>query len=435
MTPTIKPDLPRDSGFVLVVVAFFIVVLSILVLQFGYLARLDARMAVNFRDATEAAALARAGVAQAIALLQEDALEDEKGDEEEKAAEASADQPRRGRRSPEPEPETAEGKDKEKEGKDDLNEVWAVAQSPVKLGGGEFIFSIVDEDRKFNVNLVAEEAVEEVEELRQKKEKKEEEGTEEKEGETAGAAQARKKDEKKAADETAAAGEEGEEEKVEETKINEEVRDKLIVLFDELDLSASKDLVKNIIDWIDLDDDGDAEDKSYSLLEPPYRCRNAPLESVGELALIKDLGPRMLDGERLREEISETKKGEEKPSAKLDDDAFLGLRRYLTVYSDGLINVNTAPEEVLRAWLGEDQADLAADIVSAREKEPFAKTDEIKEAIGEDIPSKVLEKMKVKSAYFTILSEGRSGGVAARLRAVVQRLPEEIRIMYWRYES
>jgi len=418
----------RESGAVLVIVAFFVVVLSILVLQFGYLARLDARMAANFRDATEAAALARAGVAQAIALLQEDALEDEKGEEE--TEEASAAQPRRGRRQEET---AGQGQDQESEGHDDLSEAWAVARAPVKLAGGEFVFSIVDEDRKFNVNLVAEEAVAEVEELRQEPEKKEEE-TEKKEGEEKDGAQETKAEEKKTADEAAKEGEE-EEEEVEETKIDEEVRDQLIVLLDELDLSASKDLAKNIIDWIDIDDDGDAEDKSYSLLEPSYRCRNAPLESIGELALIKDIGPKMLDGERLREEIPETKEGEEKPSPRADDDAFAGLRRYLTVYSDGLINVNTAPEEVLRAWLGEDQADLAADIVSAREKEPFAKMDEIKEAIGEDIPSKVLEKMKVKSAYFTILAEGRSGGVAVRLRAVVQRLPDEVRIIYWRYES
>ncbi len=424
---------PSEAGAILVVVAFFIVILSILVLQFGYLSRLDARMAYNFRDATEAAALARAGVAQAIALLQEDALEDEKGEEEEEGAETVAEQPRRGRHE-EPKAEESGQQDEKAEGQDDLSEPWAVARPPQKLAGGVFVFSIVDEDRKFNVNLLAEEAVEEVEKLRQKPEKKEEEkAKEEKEGDAEEGAGKKEAVEKKTGGEEAAEGEE--EEEVEETKIDEEVRDRLVVLFDDLDLSAAKDLVKNIIDWIDSDDDGDAEEKSYSLLEPPYRCRNAPLESVGELALIKDLGPKLLDGERLREEIPETKEGEEAAPTPSDDDVFGGLRRYLTVYSDGLINVNTAPEEVLRVWLGEDQADLAAEIVAAREKKPFSKTDEIKEAIGEEIPSKVLEKMKVKSAYFTILSEGRAGSGAARLRAVVQRLPEEIRIIYWRYES
>ena len=420
----------RETGVVLVVVAFFIVVLSILVLQFGYLARLDARMASNFRDATAASALARAGMAQAIALLQDDALDDEKGDEEKEEGAAPTPPPRRGRRRQEPAQEK-----KDEKGKDDLSEAWAQAQAPVKLGGGEFVFTIVDEDRKFNLNLLADGAVAEVEGKRQKLEAKEEKqgeaGQEEKK--TADQKPAEKKDaqEAKGAEEK----KEGEEEdEVKETKINEEIQEKLVALFDELDLPGPKDLVKNIIDWIDVDDDGDAEEKSYSLLDPAYRCRNAPLETIGELAMIKDFGPKILDGERVREEIPEAKEGEEETRPP-EEDTFPGLRRYLTVYSDGLVNVNTAPEEVLRIWLGEDQADLAEAIVSAREEKPFAKTDEIKEAIEEDIPSKVLEKFKVQSSYFTILSEGRVGRVASRLRAVVQRLPDEIRIVYWRYES
>ncbi|MCX6348889.1 MAG: type II secretion system protein GspK [Candidatus Aureabacteria bacterium] len=416
-----------EAGVVLVVVAFFIVVLSILVLQFGYLARLDARMASNFRDATEASALARAGVAQAIALLQDDALDDEKGDEEKAEGADPTPPPRRGRRMQEPAQEK-----KDEKGKDDLSEGWAQVQAPVKLGGGVFVFTIVDEDRKFNLNLLADEAVAEVEGKRQKLKAKEEEQKEEGEEKTAGQKLAEKKD----AGWTASSEEkkEGEEDEVKETKINEEIQEKLVALFDDLGLSGPKDLVKNIIDWIDADDDGDAEENSYSLLDPAYRCRNAPLETIGELALIKDFGPKILDGERVREEIPEAKEGEVETRPP-EEDTFPGLRRYLTVYSDGLVNVNTAPEEVLRIWLGEDQADLAEAIVSAREEKPFGKTDEIKEAIEEDIPSKVLEKFKVQSSYFSILSEGRVGRVASRLRAVVQRLPDEIRIVYWRYES
>jgi DNA uptake protein ComE-like DNA-binding protein len=55
-----------------------------------------------------------------------------------------------------------------------------------------------------------------------------------------------------------------------------------------------------IIDWRDADSDvseGGAEDEIYERLNPPYRCKNAPFESMDELFLVYGIDLEMLFGE------------------------------------------------------------------------------------------------------------------------------------------
>jgi len=71
--------------------------------------------------------------------------------------------------------------------------------------------------------------------------------------------------------------------------------------------------------------------------------------------------------------------------------------------------------------------------------------DEVEEALEEDIPDRLLERLKVKSDYFTIISDGFIGKkpesgepdrrTRARIRAVVRRGDDKIQIIYWRFES
>lgn len=53
----------------------------------------------------------------------------------------------------------------------------------------------------------------------------------------------------------------------------------------------SAELAASIIDWRDTNDEltpGGAENETYLLLPEPYQCKNAPLETVEEILLIKD---------------------------------------------------------------------------------------------------------------------------------------------------
>jgi type II secretory pathway component PulK len=61
-------------------------------------------------------------------------------------------------------------------------------------------------------------------------------------------------------------------------------------------------LAAAIIDWRDTDSDVSdqgAEDETYQRLNPPYRCKNGPFESVDELRLVAGMTPEILFGEDL----------------------------------------------------------------------------------------------------------------------------------------
>jgi general secretion pathway protein K len=52
------------------------------------------------------------------------------------------------------------------------------------------------------------------------------------------------------------------------------------------------DLTNSIIDWLDTDSEvtmGGAEDEHYTSLEPPYRAKNCPMDSIEEILLVKGM--------------------------------------------------------------------------------------------------------------------------------------------------
>ena len=97
-----------------------------------------------------------------------------------------------------------------------------------------------------------------------------------------------------------------------------------------LSQEQSEEIVASLKDWMDSDNEltaGGAESDYYLRLPRPYACKNAPLDCMEELLMVKGITKDLYYGT------------EDKP----------GLVRCLTVYGDGKININTAPEEVLRA--------------------------------------------------------------------------------------
>jgi type II secretory pathway component PulK len=86
------------------------------------------------------------------------------------------------------------------------------------------------------------------------------------------------------------------------------------------------ELVANLVDWTDADTvrlyQGGDEDSIYQRLEPPYKARNAPFDTLDEI--------RLVDGWN-------------------DDGVWQRLGKNLTIYGDGKVNVNTAREPVIRA--------------------------------------------------------------------------------------
>jgi type II secretory pathway component PulK len=63
--------------------------------------------------------------------------------------------------------------------------------------------------------------------------------------------------------------------------------------------NMTADTANSIIDWVDTDTtprQGGAESDYYSGLNPPYNCKNGPLDSIEELLLVKGVTPQLLFG-------------------------------------------------------------------------------------------------------------------------------------------
>ena len=63
---------------------------------------------------------------------------------------------------------------------------------------------------------------------------------------------------------------------------------------------VTEEIADSIIDWRDADANpgaAGAEDSYYLALDPPYRCKNQPFESVEELLLVRGVTPEILYGE------------------------------------------------------------------------------------------------------------------------------------------
>lgn len=188
------------------------------------------------------------------------------------------------------------------------------------------------------------------------------------------------------------------------------------------------EIVSSIIDWIDEDgitEPGGAEEPYYKGLPRPYPISNSRLRTVGEIALVKGVGSILLD------------RGEEDIPP---------LRRFITVNGDpsGLININTAPVEVLISLTPDDveginyfiDRDLALEVVRVREEAPFGSKTELKERVmdfHEDLFNQISPLIDVKSSHFSARVLGETEQASSRASGVFQRAGDgQVRLVYYR---
>ena len=179
-------------------------------------------------------------------------------------------------------------------------------------------------------------------------------------------------------------------------------------------LGVKEERLNPVLDWLDADDierqDG-AEGYFYQNLEEPYSCANGPLLTVGQIFLVRG----MREFERF---------GEKKDKKLMD---------FLTIYSDGKININTAPREVLES-LGESMdGALASAIVESRKEEPFESIDDLRKVPGMDgeVIAEISPWITVKSATFSIEAHVNCNGAVASIRTVAQRQGNKAKLIYW----
>ena len=180
-----------------------------------------------------------------------------------------------------------------------------------------------------------------------------------------------------------------------------------------LDDRKANEIVDSIKDWIDADNSATgygAETSYYSSLDPPYEAKNAQLDCIEELLMVKGITNEIFNGTK------------EKP----------GLAGFVTADSDGAINVNTAPKMVLRALSDNITVELADKIDEYRRKDGNnLSSTQWFDMAGVTIPSGLIT---VKSNYFKIISTGKMKNMEQSLSGVVKRSGKSIQIVKWRQD-
>ncbi len=177
-------------------------------------------------------------------------------------------------------------------------------------------------------------------------------------------------------------------------------------------------IVDSILDWIDTDNlrrlNG-AEDEYYLSLPVPYRARNAPLDTLEELLLVKGVTPAILFGN------SEQK----------------GIIYYLTIYgTSSKININAAPREVLAALPG-ITPEAVQRMIDQRERVEFKSVQDIQAVSGLNLSTFGQYIDMAETNVYSIESTGFLGGQKQGygIRAVVSAETTIPRFFYYKTPS
>lgn len=186
--------------------------------------------------------------------------------------------------------------------------------------------------------------------------------------------------------------------------VDEQAYSSLRILLEKNGLEPS--LSDALADWLDTDDvtrAGGAESSHYAKLPAPYGAKNGKLDTLGELALIKGF----------------------------DSEMAARLGKHLTVYSDGLVNINTASREVIMSLSGDITQTMADSVIERRSEKPFRDSSEIGELSGfETLVFDLQGRIKVKSDIFRIRTRASLDGVVKEAEAVVKT--GDKKVLYWR---
>ncbi|MDD5557848.1 MAG: type II secretion system protein GspK [bacterium] len=412
-----------EEGLALLLSLFVIALFSVVVLEFNYSTRVEHRLAAGSRDEFLALEIARAGVAEAIALLREDRLREieEKAREDEASGRPAA--------PPVPTPTPKPGTQRDIGHPDHYGEPWAEELVMAPFGAGFLSRRVIDESGKININtLVKEQRPPQAIPRRAA-------GEEETAGEEAAAAEQERPPPRAwgQTDETAGEeAEEGEERPPPPVRytVDKKVEKDIMRLLETLDVRGvdPEKVTAAIVDWMDSDDDGDWEEaarRGDADRSPP---KNAPLDVLSELLMVEGVtgdlyyGPGVPEFAFLGEEAQA--RGRRRGG--------VGLRDCLTVHTKAKVNVNTAPPEVLTALLEEENESLVREIASYTQRRHFTDLDHFSQEMGEHVPASFRAAIGVGSDSFQIVSEGRVGEARRQIRASVYRDDDgNVKILEW----
>ena len=179
-------------------------------------------------------------------------------------------------------------------------------------------------------------------------------------------------------------------------------------------LGHPADWMEALLDWLDGDDQPrprGAEKDFYLSKKNPHLPKNGPLDSLEELLLIRGVNASLLYGEEGKE----------------------GLKNYLTVQSDGRININTATLPVLLSLSSQIDREMAQAVLAHRREKPFRNREELRSLPGwEAVYPSISSEISVQSGYFSVEVLGVYREARATVQAVIRREGTRTRVLFWK---
>ncbi|QWK19320.1 MAG: general secretion pathway protein GspK [Hydrogenobacter thermophilus] len=151
------------------------------------------------------------------------------------------------------------------------------------------------------------------------------------------------------------------------------------------------------------------EGKSNAHIDTDYPIKRGPLDSKEEL---------LWAGFKSEDLLGKT----------IGNEFYPGLLSLTTVYSSGKININTANSYILMALDPRIDQALASKIIERRNREPFKKVEDLLLVDGFtfDILYAIKNLVDVKSNYFHIVMDLRSGGYTSTFEVIYDRQGDRI---------
>jgi general secretion pathway protein K len=210
-----------------------------------------------------------------------------------------------------------------------------------------------------------------------------------------------------------------------------------------VDASEFDTISGSILDWIDPDDAthiGGAESDYYQGLNPPYFSKNAPIDDLSELLLIKGITPDIFWGGAATDHPQaafQSKFGSSfnNRNNRFDTDEVVfpvGLTNLFAALSTGRININTASKEVLQLIPFVDET-IATEIIRMRagpdgadgtdDDTPFANPGEGLLAAGfnNETVNQIVRNCDVHSRTFEVSVDAQVAGYHRHFTAILGR--------------
>ncbi|MBL7016448.1 MAG: general secretion pathway protein GspK [Kiritimatiellales bacterium] len=176
-----------------------------------------------------------------------------------------------------------------------------------------------------------------------------------------------------------------------------------------------------LVDWQDENDlaqlNGAESDDSF-YRERGYECKNAPVDTVDELLLIKGWTEEIVYGT---------------PPEKMEETEYplTGLAQHLTIWGDGKVNPNSASDTVLRSlYLSEDMIEAIMEMRLGPDGEYGTDDDGLTQedfnALGLDASLFTLQP-----EYATITVEGEIGGTVSKIYSVFRLGEKQPTPLFW----